>query len=94
MIGRDGIDEGNVVRHLLGLTARDRPQVHTLHAELEGQALASVFSALIRGWKDQGHRLGTLDDAYRSIDPSALARKAVDWGSVPGRSGQVVAAVD
>jgi peptidoglycan/xylan/chitin deacetylase (PgdA/CDA1 family) len=42
------------------------PQVHTLHAELEGRALASVFSALVRGWQDQGHRLGTLDDAYRS----------------------------
>ena len=94
LIGRDGIDEGNVVRHLLDLTARDRPQVHTLHAELEGQALASVLSALVRGWQDQGHRLGTLDDAYRATDPSLLVRRPVEWGSVPGRSGELVGPVD
>jgi len=93
LLGRDGIDEGNVVRHLLGLTARNQPQVHTLHAELEGGALASVFSALVRGWQDQGHRLGTLGDAYRSTTPSLLVRRTVDWGSVPGRSGEVVCPV-
>jgi len=94
LIGRDGIDEGNVVRHLLDLTVRDRPQVHTLHAELEGQALASVFSALVRGWQDQGHRLGALDDAYRSTDPALLVRRPVEWGTVPGRSGELVGPVD
>ena len=94
LIGRDGIDEGNVVAHLLGLTARDRPQVHTLHAELEGQALAPEFSALLRGWQDQGHRLGTLGDAYGATDPALLPRRPIDWGSVPGRSGELVATVD
>lgn len=94
LIGRDGVDEGNVVRHLLGLTGQDHSQVHTLHAELEGQALASAFSELLRGWQDQGHRLGTLDDAYRSTNPALLVRRPVDWGCVPGRSGQVVGPVD
>ena len=94
LIGLDGIDEGNVVRHLLGLTARDRSQVHHPARRARGQALASVFSALLRGWQDQGHRLGALDDAYRSTDPSLLVRRPVDWGSVPGRSGEVVGPVD
>ncbi len=94
LIGRDGIDEGNVARHLLGLTAGDRRHVYTLHAELEGGALTPAFEALIRGWKAQGHRLGTLADAYRAIEPGRLVRRAVSWETVPGRSGQVVAVAD
>ncbi|MCE9658123.1 MAG: 4-deoxy-4-formamido-L-arabinose-phosphoundecaprenol deformylase [Burkholderiales bacterium] len=94
LIGREGIDPGNVARHLLALTAADRGHVYTLHAELEGGALAPAFEALIRGWKAQGHRLGPLADAYRAIEPGLLVRKSLGWEAVPGRSGQLVAAAD
>ncbi|GAA4329396.1 polysaccharide deacetylase family protein [Variovorax defluvii] len=87
LIGLDGLDEGNVHRHLLERTERSaRDQVYTLHAELEGQKLRPVFERLLAGWQAQGHELVALERLHR--DPaSALPRHRIGLGRVPGRSG-------
>jgi undecaprenyl phosphate-alpha-L-ara4FN deformylase len=96
LIGTDGIDEHNVARPLL---ARTDPadgivpdQVFTLHAELEGGLLAPAFKALLEGWQAQGHKLVTLGELHSHVDAAALPVVPLTWGSVPGRSGELIVA--
>ena len=92
LIGTNGLDEANVARSILGLTAVDRDQVFTLHAELEGGALAPAFESLLGGWLAQGHELVALDTLFASLDARTLPRRSVGWGEVPGRSGELIVA--
>lgn len=89
-LGIDGANAGNVARRLLALTEGDRDQVFTLHAELEGQKLAPAFAELLAGWQSQGHTLMTMGDYYRTLDPATVPACEMAWGTVPGRSGDLV----
>ena len=98
LIGRDGIDTGNVAAALARATAgggdEDRVEsadhVFTLHAELEGGLFAAAFADLLAAWRGQGHELVTLAGLYASIDPTALPVRPVAWGQVAGRSGELI----
>ncbi len=90
LVGADGITEGNVAAHLLRQTASDRDQVYTLHAELEGGLLAPAFEALLDGWTAQGHELLTLGGLHAATDTATLPVHALRWGSLPGRSGELI----
>lgn len=95
LLGReiDGtvIDEGNIAAHLLKLTANpQRDHVYTLHAELEGQKLAPIFEQLLSGWKAQGYQLASMADYYEKIKASPLPEYPVQWGELPGRSGELI----
>jgi len=90
LIGLDGVTEANVAVSLAALTQADHDQVFTLHAELEGGLLAGSFETLLKSWKAQGHELGAMDDSFRAIDRSALPHRAMTWGSVKGRSGELM----
>jgi peptidoglycan/xylan/chitin deacetylase (PgdA/CDA1 family) len=94
IIGHGGVDEGNAERALLALTGSDRDQVYTLHAELEGGLLGPVFERLLQGWKAQGHSLLPLADLHRAQKTGAdeLPVLPLRWGSVAGRSGELVRA--
>ncbi len=94
VLGHDGIDEQNVARSLLALTDCDVDQVFTLHAELEGGLLAPAFEALLRGWQAQGHELVSLATLYEHIDTASLPTIPLTWGSVRGRSGELIVAAD
>ncbi|MFN0316847.1 MAG: polysaccharide deacetylase family protein [Burkholderiales bacterium] len=92
LIGLGGIDEGNVVNHVLDST-RAIPangHVYTLHAELEGMRLAPVFEALLAGWKDQGYRLASLGEYFEWLPEKNLPRHEVRVGEIPGRSGTLM----
>jgi undecaprenyl phosphate-alpha-L-ara4FN deformylase len=95
LLGReiDGtvIDENNIAAHLLKLTANpQRDHVYTLHAELEGQKLAPIFEQLLSGWKAQGYRLASMADYYEKIKGDPLPEHPVQWGELPGRSGDLI----
>ena len=92
MIGTNGIDTRNVVRTLLDMTQSNTDQVYTLHAELEGGLLAPAFHALLSGWRAQGHELVSLGALHRLVDPTKIPTLPLTWGSVPGRSGELVVA--
>jgi peptidoglycan/xylan/chitin deacetylase (PgdA/CDA1 family) len=89
LIGVGDITPGNVAQHLLGLTETPTStgHVYTLHAELEGMKLASVFDELLTGWKAQGYELVSLKDYFASLKRDALPRHEVTMGEIPGRSG-------
>lgn len=81
----------NVARHLLQLTQENRrDHVYTLHAELEGQKLAPVFAELISGWQRQGYRCVTMGEYYQQLDVASLPLYPVQWGELPGRSGELI----
>ena len=90
LIGRDGIDEGNVVQHLLALTGSG-PAPGPYPAR---RARRSGAGAVVHGVDPrlEGARASPrrLDDAYRATPRSFLARRPVDWCAVPGRSGEVI----
>lgn len=93
VLGVDGLDENNVHRHLLALTERADPalpQVFTLHAELEGQKLLPVFERLLAGWREQGWSLVDLAAVHRAWQGRDLPLQPLQWGTVPGRAGELV----
>ena len=91
LLGLAGRDDGAaLVAELLRLTADETDHVFTLHAELEGGRLAQSFAALLDGWRSQGHRLVTLGELYAGLDRKALPVRSPGWGTVPGRTGELV----
>ena len=90
LIGVRDITPDNVAAKLLESTTSDRDHVYTLHAELEGGALAPAFEALLSGWRTQGHGLVSLRELHARLDAGALPAVAPAWGSVPGRSGELI----
>jgi undecaprenyl phosphate-alpha-L-ara4FN deformylase len=92
LVGVGGIDEDSVARKVLSLTESARDQVFTLHAELEGGLFAPAFEALLDGWRAQGHQLVSLSELFGSVDAARLPLRPLAWGTVPGRSGELVVA--
>ncbi|QYY28924.1 4-deoxy-4-formamido-L-arabinose-phosphoundecaprenol deformylase [Cupriavidus pinatubonensis] len=91
MIGVDGLTEDNVHEAVLRLTeANVGDHVFTLHTELEGGKLAPVFRRLLQGWRAQGHELVSMATYYRHIDRDTLPTLPVTWGSIEGRSGELI----
>ncbi len=92
LIGLGGIDENNVVNHILDSTrtAPANGHVYTLHAELEGMRLAPIFKALMEGWKDQGYQLASLSEYFEWLPEKNLPRHEVHAGEIPGRSGTLM----
>lgn len=89
LIGVGDITEDNVHEHLLKLTASapDTGHVYTLHAELEGMRLLSVFDKLLSGWKQQGYKLVSTCQLLESLDLTMLPRHTIVEGGLDGRSG-------
>jgi undecaprenyl phosphate-alpha-L-ara4FN deformylase len=91
ILGQDGIDESNVAKAVLALTASSaQDQVYTLHAELEGGLLAPAFDALLAGWKAQGHTLVTMAGLHAAHQGVKVPTQPLTWGSLPGRSGELI----
>ncbi|HXQ64587.1 MAG TPA: hypothetical protein VN787_07020, partial [Steroidobacteraceae bacterium] len=90
LVGVDDLDVRGAIDRLLDLTAAPPAagaHVFTLHAELEGQQLATEFLRLVDAWRARGHRLVTLAELRRQIDVARLPRHAVVLGEIAGRSG-------
>ena len=92
MIGVDGVTPASVAERLLRRTAEppEHGHVFTLHAELEGRKFLPVFERLLLGWIGQGYRLVSLETMARGLDRDALPRCTVLWGTVPGRTGELI----
>jgi undecaprenyl phosphate-alpha-L-ara4FN deformylase len=90
LLGRDGIDESNIVQAVYELSlaqaGNGQPQVFTLHAELEGMLLLGAFDALLQKWRAAGAQISGMG-ALRAHMAQPLPRQAVIMGEVAGRSG-------
>ncbi len=86
------ITSSNIAATLLNLTEVPRDHVYTLHAELEGQKLAPVFEQLLTGWGAQGYDLVAMADYYPTVCDQSFPVLPIQWGSLPGRSGELLIA--
>jgi undecaprenyl phosphate-alpha-L-ara4FN deformylase len=86
------ITPSNIAATLLKLTQVPRDHVYTLHAELEGQKLAPIFEQLLSGWRAQGYDLVAMADYYPTLCDRALKVSPIQWGTLPGRSGELLVA--
>jgi peptidoglycan/xylan/chitin deacetylase (PgdA/CDA1 family) len=87
LLGEGGITVENINYHYLTLL-RPGLNVHTIHAELEGKALASLFEDLLERLQARGVRFVTLAEAadeFRRNAPDA----PLAMGEIPGRAGRV-----
>ena len=90
------LDAQGAARHLLAKTSvSDASQVFTLHSELEGAKLRPAFETLLHGWREQGFILSSMQDYYRQLltDAVPVPPRRVAWGTVPGRSGELMVAL-
>lgn len=86
------ITSSNIAATLLKLTEAPRDHVYTLHAELEGQKLAPIFDQLLTGWRAQGYDLVAMADYYPTLHEQTLPVVPIQWGTLPGRSGELLVA--
>lgn len=66
--------------------------VHTIHAELEGQSYMGLFEEFLKTALEQGVHVARLCDIAKKIhegESGPIPRMAVEKGRVPGRSGWV-----
>ncbi|MDP9014431.1 MAG: polysaccharide deacetylase family protein [Pseudomonadota bacterium] len=90
LLGRDGIDAGNIAAALfeLSTTAADpKLQVFTLHAELEGMRLRDAFESLLLKWRNAGATVTRMAAVHEFATQQSLPVRAVVEGEIPGRSG-------
>ena len=91
LLGRDGIVASNVAAHLLARTAEHAgDHVFSLRADVEGLSAAPVLEQLLVGWKAQGYDLVALRTLCDAVEPLALPRCEAGWGTVQGRTEQVL----
>jgi peptidoglycan/xylan/chitin deacetylase (PgdA/CDA1 family) len=91
LLGRPEYPEDRIVAHYLSLLRDDRPNVFTLHAEIEGMGKRGLFRALLAACRRGGVEFVRLDTLAREL----LARRDAlpvceqTMGEIDGRSGLV-----
>jgi len=86
LLGENGITMETVNDHYLSLI-RPGLNVHTIHAELEGGAMAHLFAELLSRLRGMGARFVTLADVAAEAAASPPCLLAMD--EIPGRAGKV-----
>ena len=89
LMGRPEYPDEKIVPHYLSLLRDDRPNVFTLHAEIEGMGRRSLYRALLRACADRGVQFVRLDDLARELLASRPAIPVCELRQAPvdGRSG-------
>ena len=92
VIGRLGVTDETYNDYLLGLCEADRPNVLTIHAEVEGGAYLDMFADFLERAVTANAQLMSLSDLLGQCPPSGYGR--VVRGSIPGREGWVACQAD
>ncbi|MEI8037714.1 MAG: polysaccharide deacetylase family protein [Verrucomicrobiota bacterium] len=91
LLGRPEYPDAQIVAHYTRLLRADRPNVLTIHAEIEGMAKRPLFSQLLEAWSKLGVRFVRMDELARQL----LARREtipvlpLVMAAIDGRSGLV-----
>jgi len=91
LMGREEYPDEKIVAHYLSLLRPDRPNILTIHAEIEGMAKLPLFRSLLAAFVKQGVRFVRMDDLARSIlaHPETVPVHPLVMAEVDGRSGNV-----
>ena len=91
LLGRAPFPEHTIVSHYTGLLQQRRPNILTLHAEIEGMSKLPLFRQLLEAWSALGVRFVRMDDLAREIlqHRENVPVQALVMAEIGGRSGQV-----
>jgi hypothetical protein len=91
LLGRRGYPDDRIVPLYLSLLGADRPNVLTIHAEIEGMGKRSLFRALLRICTEHGVQFIRLDDYARELlaNRAAIPVRNQILAPIDGRSGTV-----
>jgi undecaprenyl phosphate-alpha-L-ara4FN deformylase len=89
LLGRPEYPEDRIVAHYLALLSPDKPNVLTIHAEIEGMKKLPLFRSLLEQARSRGARIEKLSAVAAGLLKDASSLPACDLvdGSVDGRSG-------
>jgi undecaprenyl phosphate-alpha-L-ara4FN deformylase len=89
LMGRPEYPDEKIVPHLVSLLRADRPNVFTLHAEIEGMGRREVFRAFLAAARARGIQFIRLDDLARELlaNRSAIPVCEQAMAEIDGRSG-------
>jgi peptidoglycan/xylan/chitin deacetylase (PgdA/CDA1 family) len=91
LMGRPEYPDDKIVAHYLSLLRADRPNVFTLHAEIEGMGRRALFRDLLAACAKAGVQFIRLDDLARELlaNPTAIPVAEQVLAEIDGRSGVV-----
>jgi undecaprenyl phosphate-alpha-L-ara4FN deformylase len=91
LLGRPEYPEDKIVPHYMSLLRDDRPNVFTLHAEIEGMGKRPLFRALLAECYNAGVQFIRLDDLARELLNNRTNIPTCDQvpAEIDGRSGNV-----
>ena len=90
-LGRPEYPDSGIVTHYTRLLRQDRPNILTIHAEIEGMAKLPLFKQLLSAWSDQGVRFVRMDELARQIleHRQNIPLLPLVMAVIDGRSGKV-----
>ncbi len=91
LLGRPEYPDDRIAAHYVGLLRDDRPNVFTLHAEIEGMAKIQLFRNLLRAWTGRGVQFVRMDDLAKSLldNRASIPARELVMAAIDGRSGLV-----
>jgi peptidoglycan/xylan/chitin deacetylase (PgdA/CDA1 family) len=91
LMGRPEYPDDRIVAHYLSLLRQDRPNVFTLHAEIEGMGRRQLFRDLLAACRTRGVEFIRLDVLARELLVNRAAIPVCDQvqAEIDGRSGLV-----
>jgi undecaprenyl phosphate-alpha-L-ara4FN deformylase len=91
LLGFNGCQPGDFNNLVLSRLAGGRPQVLTIHAEMEGGPFLHDFAQLLQRGRQQGVEFFRLEDWARELlqDPDRIPASPVASRRLPGRAGMV-----
>ena len=89
LMGRPEYPDDKIVAHYLSLLRDDRPNVFTIHAEIEGMGKLPLFCELMTALAERGVKFVRMDDLARDIlrDRAAIPVRDLVMAEIDGRSG-------
>jgi len=91
LLGRPQFPEDKIVPHYVGLLRDDRPNILTLHAEIEGMSRLPLFRILLDAWLALGVEFVRMDDlAHNLLDHrGTIPIQPLVMAEIDGRSSKV-----
>ena len=89
LLGRPSFPDEMIPSHYMGLLRRDRPNVMTIHAEIEGGFKRRLFESLIRSALDLGCSFVPMEDIADEVleGNKGAGISPIQMGMIDGRSG-------
>jgi peptidoglycan/xylan/chitin deacetylase (PgdA/CDA1 family) len=91
LLGRPEYPDARIVPHYLSLLRPDRPNILTVHAEIEGMGKRDLFRGLLGAFRERGVQFVRMDELARELlaDRAAIPVRDQVFAAIDGRSGVI-----